>query len=328
MRIIISGAAGFIGSHLADRFCRDGNEVIGLDNLVTADKRNLQWLSANHGFKFILHDIINPVAISGPVDLVCNLACPASPVDFAPLNIEILRVCSEGTRNMLELAREKNAVFPHTSTSEVYGDPKVNPQPESYWGNVNPIGTRSMYDEGKRFAEAMITAYRSRYSMKVRIARIFNTFGPRMRIDDGRVVTNFIMQALAGEPVTMHGDGSQTRSFCYVSDQVEGLVRLSRCDYDGPINIGNCDEIPIRRLAEEVIELTGSRSSLAFKPLPGDDPKLRRPDITLARKILGWQPSVPRKEGLEKTIQYCRETVQAIHAARKHETGDSAAQWT
>ncbi len=314
MRIVISGAAGFIGSNLAERFCQDGHDVMGIDNTVTADPENLRRLSAHRRFTFFEHDIVEPFSVDAPVELVCNLACPASPVDFDPLSIEILRVCSEGTRNMLELARGKQAIFLHTSTSEVYGDPLVNPQPESYWGNVNPIGRRSMYDEGKRYAEALITAYRERYSMRVRIARIFNTFGPGMRIDDGRVVTNFIMQALADEPVTMHGDGSQTRSFCYISDQVEGLVRLAQSDYDRPINIGNCDEIPIKMLAEEIVELTGSKSMLAFKPLPGDDPKVRRPDLSLARKVLKWNPVVSRREGLEQTIEYCRRRMGTLKA--------------
>ncbi len=307
MRVVISGAAGFIGSHLTRRYLDDGCEVVAVDNLVTGDRRNVECVCEHAGFSFIEHDILDPLDLDGPVDLVCDLACPASPVDFEPLSIEILRVCSDGVRNMLELAREKAAVFLHTSTSEVYGDPKVNPQSEDYWGNVNPIGKRSMYDEGKRYAEALISAYHVRYDLPVRIARIFNTYGPRMRLDDGRVVTNFITQALKGEPITMHGDGSQTRSFCYVDDQIEGLVRLAQSDWSTPVNIGNPDEIPIWQLAQEIIELTGSSSPIVSKPLPPDDPKLRRPDITLARKVLDWEPRVGRREGLMRTIEYCRE---------------------
>jgi nucleoside-diphosphate-sugar epimerase len=310
MRVVISGAGGFIGSHLARRYLDDGNEVVGVDNLVTGDRRNVEWLSERSAFSFLQHDITNPVRIEGPVDLLCDLACPASPVDFAPLSVDILRVCSEGVLNMLELAREKNALFLHTSTSEVYGDPKINPQTEQYWGNVNPIGHRSMYDEGKRYAEALITAYHRKYELPVRIARTFNTYGPRMRLDDGRVVTNFICQALKGEPLTMHGDGSQTRSFCYIADQIEGLRRLADAEYCEPVNIGNPDEIPIRQLAEEIIELTGSKSTIVSRALPPDDPKLRCPDITLARKLLKWEPQVPRREGLQRTIEHCRQILQ------------------
>ena len=309
MRVVISGAAGFIGCHLAKRYLSDGHQVVGIDNQHTGSSDNVTWLSSDGKFTFLKHDITRTVKLDGPVDLVCDLACPASPVDFQPLSVEILRVCSEGVLNMLELASAKGAVFLQTSTSEVYGDPEVNPQKEDYWGHVNPIGPRSVYDEGKRYAEALITAYHGRHRLPVRIARIFNTYGPRMRLDDGRVVTNFIRQALAGQPLTVYGDGSQTRSFCYIDDQVEGLVRLAACDCCKPVNIGNPDEITVRQLAEEVIHLTGSRSGIVEKPLPADDPKQRRPDITLAGELLGWQPKVDRSEGLRRTVECCRQVL-------------------
>jgi len=314
MRVVLSGAAGFIGCHLAKRYLDDGHQVVGIDNYCTGSGDNIAWLSASSAFQFIEHDITRPIPLDGPVDLVCDLACPASPVDFGPLGIEILRTCSEGVWNMLELARGKSAVFLQTSTSEVYGDPEVHPQKEDYWGHVNPIGARAVYDEGKRYAEALITAYQRRHHLPVRIARIFNTYGPRMRLDDGRVVTNFICQALAGQNLTVYGDGSQTRSFCYIDDQVEGLVRLARSDYSKPVNLGNGDEIPVRRLAEEIIQLTGSSSKIVEKPLPADDPKVRRPDISLAKKILDWQPAVGRLEGLKRTVEFCR---QALRAGQK-----------
>jgi dTDP-glucose 4,6-dehydratase len=307
MRVVVAGAAGFIGCHLAKRYLDDGCEVVGVDNLVTGDRRNAEWLSREKGFTFIQKDTIQPVDVDGPVDLVCDLACPASPVDFAPLSVEIMRVCSEGVLHLLELALKKKAVFLHTSTSEVYGDPEVHPQKEDYWGHVNPIGARSVYDEGKRYAEALITAWGKRHGTPVRISRIFNTYGPRMRLDDGRVVTNFICQALTGKPLTIYGDGSQTRSFCYIDDQVEGQVLLAKSDYPRPVNIGNPEEITVRQLAEEVIELTGSTSKIISEPMPPDDPKLRRPDISLAQKLLGWRPRVDRREGLRRTVEYCRQ---------------------
>jgi dTDP-glucose 4,6-dehydratase len=324
MRVVIAGAAGFIGCHLARRYLDEGWEVVGIDNLITGDRGNVEWLSREGGFRFIEHDVIRPVKVAGAVDLVCDLACPASPVDFGPLSVEIMRVSSEGVLNLLDLSREKSAVFLHTSTSEVYGDPEVHPQREDYWGHVNPIGARSVYDEGKRYAEALITAYATRHQLPVRISRIFNTYGPRMRPDDGRVVTNFIAQALAGEPLTLYGDGSQTRSFCYVDDQVEGQVRLAAADYDRPVNIGNPEEISIRQLAEEVIELTGSASDVIEQPMPPDDPKLRRPDISLAREILGWEPRVSRREGLARTIEHFREVFGAHRPAWDRETSGAA----
>ena len=307
MQVIIAGAAGFIGCHLARRYLDEGHKVVGIDNLVTGQSANVEWLKESPNFTFICNDVTQRLMAEGPADLVCDLACPASPVDFGLLSIEILRVCSEGVLNMLELARAKGAKFLHTSTSEVYGDPERHPQKEDYWGHVNPIGARSVYDEGKRYAEALIMAYHRRHKLPVRIARIFNTYGPRMRPDDGRVVTNFIRQALAGEPLTVYGRGEQTRSFCYVDDQVEGLLRLAASDYVGPVNIGNPDEITVRQLAQEVIELTGSKSRILEKPMPPDDPKVRRPDITLAGKVLGWRPQISRREGLMRTIEYCRQ---------------------
>ena len=311
MRVVISGAAGFIGCHLARHYLDLGHQVVGVDNFVTGDRRNMQRLQQQPGFAAVEHDIVQPLDLPGPVDLVCDLACPASPVDFKPLAIEILRVCSEGVLNMLELARRKQAVFLHTSTSEVYGDPAVHPQPETYWGNVTPSGARSVYAEGKRYAEALTLACPRRHGLPVRLARIFNTYGPHMRLDDGRVVTNFIVQALAGQPLTVYGDGSQTRSFCYVDDQVAGLTALAQADYCLPVNIGNPEEIPVRQLAEEVIALTGSASRIETRPLPGDDPKLRRPDITLAGKLPGWTPKGSRRDGLKRTIDHRRDRPQA-----------------
>lgn len=306
MRIVVAGAAGFIGCHLSRRFLDEGHQVIGIDNLATGQQTNVDWLAENSAFSFIHHDVIEPLTISGPIDLVCDLACPASPVDFAPLGVQIMRVCSEGVRHLLDLAVEKKAVFLHTSTSEVYGDPEVHPQSESYWGRVNPVGPRAVYDEGKRFAEALIMTYHRQKGLPVRLPRIFNTYGPRMRLDDGRVVTNFICQALTNRPLTVYGQGQQTRSFCYVDDQVEGLVRLAKSNHCGPVNIGNPEEITVRQLAEEIIELTGSASRIIEKPMPPDDPKVRRPDISLAAIELRWQPSVSRRVGLQKTIEYCR----------------------
>jgi nucleoside-diphosphate-sugar epimerase len=306
MRVVVTGAAGFIGYHLCERLLRDGQEVIGVDSLVTGQQQNADDLCRHGRFTFVKHDIIEPLSIEGAVDRVYNLACPASPVDFETRAVFILRTCSEGVRNMLELAREKGARFMHASTSECYGDPEEHPQRETYVGHVNPIGIRSPYDEGKRFAESLVMSYYRTYGMPVGMIRIFNTYGPRMRHDDGRVLPNFILQAFRNEPLTVYGDGSQTRSFCYVDDMAEAIVRRIESDYVEPINIGNPVEVPIRTVAEEVIELTGSRSTIGSKPLPADDPKRRQPDITRAREILGWEPRVDRREGFLKTIEYFR----------------------
>ena len=295
MRYVVAGAAGFIGSHLCERLLADGHEVVGIDNLITGQKSNLDVLRAGSAFQFVEQDICLPLVVEGPVDVVFNFACPASPIDFEPKALDILNVCSAGVLNALSLAREKDAVFVQASTSECYGDPEEHPQRETYWGHVNPIGLRSPYDEGKRFAEALVMAHHRNLGMRTRIGRIFNTYGPRMRVGDGRVLPNFIQQALEGAPLTVFGEGSQTRSFCYVDDLVDGFVRLSRCDEVTPINIGNDVEITIGQLAQEIIELTrtgaGSASRIEYRPLPQDDPKLRCPDISKARAVLDWKPN-------------------------------------
>jgi len=306
MRVLVTGCAGFIGFHLTERLLAEGHEVVGLDNLSTGSRRNLTDLAAHPRFTFVEHDITLPPPVAGGFDLICNLACPASPVDFASRALAILAACSEGLRQMLELAAACGARLLHASTSEVYGDPKEHPQKESYWGNVNPIGPRSCYDEGKRFAEALAAAYRDRRGVRTRIARIFNTYGPRMRADDGRVLPAFINQALRGKPLTVHGDGGQTRSFCYVTDLVDGLLRLAASDLSEPVNLGDPEDITIRQAAEEVLRLTGSSSSISFVPRPPDDPCIRRPDITRAQKHLGWKPQVPRAEGFRRTIEWFR----------------------
>ena len=307
MRVLVTGCAGFIGFHFCERLLREGHEVVGVDNLLTGSPRNAEDLAANRAFQFVEHDISIPLAVDGPLDAVCNLACPASPVDFGPMRLKILEVCSRGVWNVLDIARAKSARFLHTSTSEVYGDPLVHPQHEGYWGNVNPIGPRSCYDEGKRFAEALITSYRAAYPVETRMVRIFNTYGPRMRGDDGRVLPNFINQAFANKPLTVYGDGSQTRSFCYVDDQVDGMLRLLNSDVIEPVNVGNPVEVTIKQVAEEIIRMTGSKSELRFVTLPKDDPKIRRPDITRAREKLGWEARVPREEGFLKTIEWFRQ---------------------
>ena len=309
MRILITGAAGFLGSHLCDRFLEDGHEVIGLDNFITGSPDNIAHLFGHPGFRFVRHDVTEFIYVPGALDGVLHFASPASPVDYLELPIQTLKVGSLGSHKTLGLAREKGARYLLASTSEVYGDPQVHPQPESYWGNVNPVGPRGVYDEAKRFAEAMVMAYRRFHGLDTRIVRIFNTYGTRMRPNDGRVVSNFIVQALRGDPLTIYGDGSQTRSFCHVSDEVEGIYRLFLSEYREPCNIGNPVEYTVRELAQQIIELTGSRSVIEPQPLPLDDPRLRRPDITTARRELGWEPAVPLREGLERTIPYFRRLV-------------------
>jgi dTDP-glucose 4,6-dehydratase len=304
--VLLTGAAGFIGSHLSLRLLQDGHEVVGVDNFVTGIRDNLTDKSNDPRFSFVEHDVVEPIEVSGPLDWVMHFACPASPPKYLEYPIETLRVSSEGTYHLLELARRKNAQFFLASTSEVYGDPNVHPQPESYWGHVNSIGERSVYDEGKRYAEAIVSAYRRRLGLPIRIIRIFNTYGPKMQPEDGRVVTNFIVRALHGEPLVLYGDGTQTRSFQYVDDLVEGIVRLMRTEYFGPVNLGNPDEHAIASFAEIVRELVPGAGPLIRGPLPEDDPKQRRPDITLAKKLLDWQPRVSLREGLGRTIEYFR----------------------
>jgi dTDP-glucose 4,6-dehydratase len=305
--VVLSGGAGFIGSHLCDHLLKKGYMVTCADNFITGNERNITHLRGRGGFKLLRRDISSGISVPGKVDYVLNFASPASPVDYLEHPIETLEVGSLGTRNMLNLAREKKAVFMQASTSEVYGDPLVNPQPETYWGNVNPIGVRSVYDEAKRFSEALTMAYHRAHRVDVRIARIFNTYGPRMRLNDGRVVPNFIYQALNSQRLTVYGDGKQTRSFCYVSDLVEGVYRLMRSSYDDPINLGNPNEMTMLEFADAVIRMTGSKGVVVFKPLPSDDPKVRCPDISRAMKILKWKPAVGLEEGLEKTIRWFKE---------------------
>jgi dTDP-glucose 4,6-dehydratase len=305
-RVLITGAAGFLGSHLSDRFIREGYRVVGMDNLITGDLRNIAHLMKLEEFEFYHHDVSKFVHVSGPVDEILHFASPASPIDYLKIPIQTLKVGSLGTHNLLGLAREKKARILVASTSEIYGDPLVHPQNESYWGNVNPVGPRGVYDEAKRFQEAITMAYHTYHGLETRIVRIFNTYGPRMRLNDGRALPAFIGQALRGEDITVFGDGSQTRSFCYVDDLVEGIFRLLKSDYAGPVNIGNPVEITIREFAEEIIRLTGTRQKIVYKPLPADDPKQRKPDIGLARKLLGWEPQVERAEGLRITYDYFR----------------------
>lgn len=304
MRILITGAAGFLGSHLTDRFLTAGHSVIGMDNLITGKLENLAHLSSESRFEFIEHDVTQYIDIPGELDGVLHFASPASPVDYLELPIQTLKVGSLGTHNALGLAMAKGARFLLASTSEVYGDPLVHPQPEDYWGNVNPIGPRGVYDEAKRFSEAMTMAYHRYHGLDTRVVRIFNTYGPRMRPGDGRVVSNFIVQALLGSPLTIYGDGSQSRSFCYVTDEVEGIYRLFASDEVNPVNIGNPTEYTIGQLAETILEVLGSEAGVRYVPLPTDDPKVRQPDVTRAREILGWEAKVSLREGLEKAIAY------------------------
>jgi len=305
-RVVVTGGAGFLGSHLTDLLLARGDEVVCIDNLVTGSTANVEHLFGRPGYTFVEHDVSRFVWVPGPVDAVMHLASPASPVDYLEMPIQTLKVGSLGTHNCLGLAKAKGARFFLASTSEVYGDPLVHPQPESYWGNVNPVGPRGVYDEAKRFAEAMTLAYHRHHGLEVRIVRIFNTYGTRMRARDGRVVSNFLVQALKGEPLTVYGDGSQTRSFCYVEDEVRGFLALLDGDHTGPINIGNPGEFTMLELADVVKEVTGSDSPIVYEPLPVDDPTQRRPDITLAQTLLGWEPSIELREGLERTAEYFR----------------------
>ena len=304
-RVVITGAAGFIGSHLAEALLDRGDDVVGIDNLSTGDAANIAHL-AGRDFRFVRHDVSNYIDLDGPVDAVLHWASPASPIDYLERPIPTLKVGALGTHNALGLAKAKQATFVLASTSEVYGDPLEHPQTESYWGNVNPIGPRGVYDEAKRFAEAMTTAYRRYHGLDTKIVRIFNTYGPRMRVRDGRAVPNFIAQALRGEDLTVYGDGTQTRSFCYVSDLVDGILRLMRSDTNDPVNLGNPNEMTVAGIAEEIIRLTGSSSRIVHEPLPVDDPKVRQPDISRARRVLDWEPRVPLAEGLTKTIAWFR----------------------
>ncbi len=309
--ILVTGAAGFIGSHLCDFLLEKGESVIGIDNFLTGSRENIKHLRAEPNFSFIEHDITKPLKVGEHISQLYNLACPASPVDYQKLPIETLAVCSAGVKNMLELAVENSAAFLQASTSEVYGDPEQHPQREEYWGNVNPIGIRSCYDEGKRFAEALVMAYNRKLRADTRIVRIFNTYGPRMRRSDGRVVSNFIVQALEGKQLTVYGKGNQTRSFCYVSDMVKGLHAAMNSKEHMPINIGNPAESTILELAKIVKKLAGSKSEIIFKPLPADDPAKRKPDISKAKRILKWQPRIRLEEGLEKTVEYFRAAKQS-----------------
>lgn len=312
--VLITGGAGFIGSHLCDFLIDKGFRVICVDNLITGNKKNISYLNANKNFKFINHDISKHIAIDEPLDYVLHFASPASPVDYQKIPIQTLKAGSLGTHNTLGLALAKKAKYVLASTSEVYGDPLVNPQPESYWGNVNPVGLRGSYDEAKRFAEALVTAYHRIHKVDTRIARIFNSYGPRMRKDDGRVVPNFITQALNNKPMTVYGNGKQTRSFCYVDDLVEGIYRLMASRINEPVNLGNPDEHAIKEFAEIIKELTKSKSRIIFEKLPVDDPKVRRPDITKAKRELGWEPRVGLREGLMKTINWFRQNARLRHS--------------
>jgi dTDP-glucose 4,6-dehydratase len=311
MRVLVTGAAGFLGSHLVDRLLADGAEVVGMDNFLTGRPENLAHLSGHPRFRFFLHDVTNFIFVDGPLDGVLHFASPASPIDYLRLPIQTLKVGSLGTHKALGLALAKRARFLLASTSEVYGDPQVHPQPEGYWGHVNPIGPRGVYDEAKRFAEAMTMAYHRVHGLDTRIVRIFNTYGSRMRLTDGRAVPTFVRQALSNEPLTVYGDGSQTRSFTYVSDLVEGIWRLMQAPVNDPVNIGNPREMTLLELAKHVIRAASSKSEIVFRPLPTDDPKVRQPDIGRARRLLGWEPVVELDEGLAKTLEWCRKTERA-----------------
>jgi dTDP-glucose 4,6-dehydratase len=311
VRTVITGGAGFIGSHLCERFLERGDEVVCIDNLITGALANIEHLRANDRFTFIRHDISHPLELDGPIDNILHFASPASPVDYLHYPIQTLKVGSLGTHNTLGLAKLKNSRYLVASTSEVYGDPEQHPQREEYWGHVNPIGVRGVYDEAKRFSEAMVMAYHRAHGVNTHIVRIFNTYGPRMRLDDGRVLPNFMGQALRGEPLTIYGDGSQTRSFCYVDDLVEGITRLLFTDFHEPVNLGNPSEITILDFAKEILSLSGSKSAIEYRPLPQDDPKLRQPDISRARRLLKWEPKIDRHEGLKRTLAYFQKKVAA-----------------
>ena len=317
MRTLITGGAGFIGSHLCQRFLDRGDEVICIDNLITGSLANIDRLRGQKRFSFRGHDISHTLEIDGPIDTVLHFASPASPVDYLRYPIQTLKVGSRGTHNTLGLAKLKGSRFLLASTSEVYGDPEQHPQREDYWGHVNPIGPRGCYDESKRFAEAIVMAYHRAHGLDTRIIRIFNTYGPFMRLDDGRVLPNFVGQALRGEPLTVYGDGSQTRSFCYVDDLVEGIVRLLDKDFHEPVNLGNPSEITILEFAKEIMALSGSKSAMEFKPLPQDDPRVRKPDISRARQLLGWEPKIDRHEGLKRTLAFFKAQVE--RKAASHE---------
>ena len=307
-RVVVTGGAGFLGSHLCDQLIQRGDEVVCVDNMVTGCPENVAHLADHPRFSLVLHDVCEPLALDGPVDALLNMACPASPKDFATLPLEILAVCSTGVTNLLELCADKGAVFFQSSTSEVYGDPLVHPQPETYWGNVNSIGPRSCYDEAKRFAEALTMSYNRTRGVDTRMVRIFNTYGPRMRPEDGRVVISFLMSALTGKPITVFGDGTQTRSFCYVDDEVRGFLALLDSRIVEPVNIGNPTEFTMLELADVVLEVTGSSSPVEFRPLPADDPTQRRPDITRAREALGWEPTVALREGLQRMVAWLEDS--------------------
>ncbi len=305
-RTLITGAAGFLGSHLTDRLLAEGHDVVGMDNFVTGSPDNIAHLAGHPRFQFIRHDVSQFIFLAGELDYVLHFASPASPIDYLKLPIQTLKVGALGTHNALGLAKAKGARLLMASTSEVYGDPLVHPQTEDYWGNVNPVGSRGVYDEAKRFAEAITMAYQRYHGVETRIVRIFNTYGPRMRPNDGRVVSNFIVQALRGEPITVYGDGSQTRSFCYVDDLVDGIYRLLLSDEKEPTNVGNPNETTIREFADEITALVGSQSPVVYEPLPADDPKVRQPDIAKAQRVLGWEPKVSRQEGLRRTVEFFR----------------------
>lgn len=313
-RSLVTGGAGFLGSHLCERLLREGHEVLCVDNFLTGSERNIARFHESPRFRLIRHDVTNDLAVAGPLDYVLHFGSAASPGDYAKFGIKTLKANALGTHKMLGVAKAKGATFLLASTSEVYGNPEVNPQPESYWGRVNPVGPRSVYDEGKRFAEALAMAYHHEHGMDVKIARLFNAYGPRIRLDDGRVISNFLGQALRGEPLTVHGDGTQTRSFCYVDDMIEGVYRLLMSEEHGPMNLGNPEERTIQEIAELVQTVTGKQVGIVHKPLPLEDPKVRCPDIQLARKVLGWEPKVPLEEGLRRTYAYYVGEMKAVDA--------------